>query len=187
MKLDKKKIGREILDLLKTAIISVVVVVLMTQFVIKPIEIDGLSMQPTLLDGQRGFSNILAYTIGSVDRFDIVIIYDDIDQDYYVKRVIGLEHEVIQVIDDVLYINDEVIEQPFLNQDYINQVTNNHTYSFTNDFGPLKIREGHVFVMGDNRVNSTDSRLRGTYPVDNIVSKHIYILYPFNQIRFHFR
>lgn len=181
------KIIKEIIDLFKSAVISIILVVLLTQFVIKPIQIDGQSMQPTLLDEQRGFSNILAHTLSDIKRFEIVIIYDDVDDDYYVKRVIGLENEVIEVKDDVLYIDGEAVDQPFLDIDYVNQVTNNHSSAFTNNFGPVKIRDGYVFVMGDNRVNSTDSRVRGPYPMDNIMSKHIYILFPFDEIRFYYK
>ena len=187
MKEKSNKIIKEILDLLKSAIISIILVVLLTQFVIKPIQIDGQSMQPTLLDEQRGFSNILAHSLTDIKRFEIVIIYDEVDDDYYVKRVVGLENEVIEVKDDVLYINGNAVEQPFLDIDYINQVTNNQSVAFTNDFGPVKIRDGYVFVMGDNRINSTDSRMRGPYKIDNIISKHIYILFPFDEMRFYYK
>ncbi|NLA78537.1 MAG: signal peptidase I [Erysipelothrix sp.] len=181
----KRSIFKEFKDLMKTAIISVVVVFAMTKLVIKPIEIEGMSMQPTLLNKQRGFSNILAHKITPIKRFDIVIIYDAIDRDYFVKRVVGLENEVIEFRNDVLYVNGEAIDQPFLDENYVMLTTNDHQFLFTKDFGPVKVKPNHVFVLGDNRLNSTDSRVRGAYPVKNIISKHIYIVYPFNQMRFY--
>ncbi len=184
MEKKKSRFFSEVFDLAKSALISIVVVVLLTQFVIKPIQIDGFSMQPTLLDHQRGFSNILAHAFTTIERFEIVIIYDDQDQDYFVKRVIGLAGETIEFKNDRLYINGEVVQQDFLDQDYIDSVTEGGHRMFTGDFGPLTIEQGYVFVMGDNRINSTDSRHRGPYPATNIISKHVYIIYPFNQIRF---
>ena len=180
----KRRFFIEVVDLLKSALISIVVVVLLTQFVIKPIQIDGFSMQPTLLDHQRGFSNIIAHAFTTLERFEIVIIYDDHDQDYFVKRIIGLPGETIEFKNDELYINGDVVAQDFLDQSYIDSVTDGGHRMFTGDFGPLTIQDGYVFVMGDNRINSTDSRQRGPYPVKNIISKHVYIIYPFNQIRF---
>lgn len=174
----------ETIEILKSVAISIIVVFLLTQFIIKPIQIDGHSMQPTLLDKQRGFSNIIAYKMESLKRFDIVILFDQQDKDYFVKRVIGLPGETIEVSNDQLFVNGSLVEQPFLDEDYIKKMTNNHEVPFTRDFGPITIEKGHVFVMGDNRVNSTDSRIRGPYPLKSIISKHIYILYPFNQIQF---
>ncbi len=179
----KSSILKELKDLLKTAIISVVVVFLFTKFVVKPIEIEGMSMQPTLLNKQRGFSNILLHKLTSLKRFEIVIVYDEVDRDYFVKRIVGLENEVIEVKNDVLYVDGHAVDQPFLDEDYIVHATNDHQFQFTRDFGPIKVRAGHVFVLGDNRLNSTDSRIRGAYPIENIMSKHIYIIYPFDQIR----
>lgn len=180
----KNKWLDEIIDILKSVAISIVVVLLLTQFIIKPIQIDGQSMQPTLKDKQRGFSNILAHKLSNIKRFDIVILYDEVDKDYFVKRVIGLPGETIEIVDNELFINDSLINQDFLDQEYIALVTNNNEIPFTRDFGPLRIEADHVFVMGDNRINSTDSRMRGAYPIDSIISKHIYILYPFDQIQF---
>lgn len=174
----------EIIDILKSVAISIVVVFLLTQFVIKPIQIDGHSMQPTLLDKQRGFSNIIAHKLGDIKRFDIVILYDEIDRDYFVKRIIGLPGETIEVIGDQLFVNGILTEQDFLDNEYIRSMTNNHAVPFTRDFGPITVQAEHVFVMGDNRLNSTDSRARGAYPLSSIISKHVYILYPFNQIQF---
>ncbi len=179
----QRKIIAEVIDLLKSALISVIIVILLTQFVIKPIQIDGLSMQPTLMDRQRGFSNILSHRLTKLERFEIVIIYDAIDQDYFVKRVIGLPYEVLEFKNDQLYIDGELIVQDFLDADYVRRMTNNGARPFTADFGPITIPRDQVFVMGDNRINSTDSRMRGPYPIKNIISKHVYIIYPFDQMR----
>ena len=174
----------EIIDILKSVAISIVAVFFLTQFFIKPIQIDGQSMQPTLLDKQRGFSNIIAHKLSEIQRFDIVILFDELDQDYFVKRVIGLPGETIEVIADQLFVNGTLIEQNFLDDQYIKEVTNNHQTAFTRNFGPITIQAEHVFVMGDNRINSTDSRVRGAYQLDSIISKHVYILYPFDQMQF---
>jgi signal peptidase I len=83
----------------------------------------------------------------------------------------------VSCVDGDLYINGEIIEEPYLDTEY----AKNNAQPFTKDFGPVTLGEDEYFCMGDNRPHSTDSRYYGPFKRDKIISKGIMILYPLNQ------
>ncbi len=177
----------ELKDLIIHFAISVLVVILVTQFLFVPVRVDGSSMKPTLEDGQLGFSNVFSIRfLGNIDRFDVVVVDVPNENKKIVKRVIGLPGETIEFNGDVLLINGEKMSEPFINQNYAKeQMAIEQSDYFTQDFGPVTIPEDSYFVMGDNRLNSTDSRsaMYGTFKKESIRSKTVYVFYPFSQIR----
>jgi signal peptidase I len=180
--MNKQSALKLIYEFIKSLITSLVIVLLLTNFVLKPIKVNGSSMFPTLRDQALGFSNILAFQMFGVDRFDVVIVYVDAMDEYLVKRVIGLPLETIEMRKDVLYINDVPFEERFIDVDYAAQITT-PTRPFTLDFGPITLAEDEVFLMGDNRPFSSDSRMFGPFKLNKILSKDVYIFFPFNQVR----
>lgn len=134
---------------------------LFTHCIVQPVYVKGSSMSPTINEGTIGFSNILARHIQGIERFDIVLFKHD--DEIWVKRVIGLSKETIQMKDNVLYINGEAMEQTFLPE-----------YVHTEDFGPIYIEEDHVFVLGDHRSDSDDSRRIGGISKGQILSTDLY-------------
>ena len=165
----------------KSIIGSLIFVILLTQFIIKPIQVNQSSMYPTLKDQQLGFSNIWSYKLFGLNRFDVVIFYSTQMEDYLVKRVIALPGETIEVKNGQLYINQVHTDEPFLNQDYVSEMTKQFGY-FTQDFGPITLKSNEVFLMGDNRPYSTDSRAFGPFTVDTIICKDVIVFYPFNEV-----
>jgi signal peptidase I len=132
-------------------LLIIVAVIVVRIFVITPIEVNGRSMENTLYDKDIMILNILGYHTGGIKRFDIVVIkYGD---EYLIKRVVGLPGEVVEYSDNKLYSNDKLVK------DVIK--------SGTSDFSTESIVEGGVipenkyFVLGDNRGNSSDSRVIG--------------------------
>ena len=105
------------------------------------------SMVPTLNVGDRVLTNRLAYTFDDVERFDVVVFKQDDSDTVMVKRIIGLPNERIKCVDNVIYINDEPLEQDFLGPDV-----------WTSDFEEIQIPDESYFMMGDNRMVSLDSR-----------------------------
>jgi len=170
-------------DFGKSLLFSIVFVVLFTTLIAKPIRVNGSSMYPTLVDKELGFSDVLTYKLMGVDRFDVVIVYVDQLKEYLVKRVIALPGETVEVKDDILYIDYKPVSQSFLNEDYVALMKTQTGQNFTSSFGPLTVPEGEVWLMGDNRPNSSDSRRFGTFPINKIVSKSALILYPLDRIR----
>ncbi|MEF2783861.1 signal peptidase I [Erysipelotrichaceae bacterium HCN-30851] len=181
---DKKKQGikYELLDLLKTFIICFIAVFLLTTFVVKPVRVDGRSMYPTLEDGEVGLMNVFSAKFTDIDRFDVVVAYNEESGENWVKRVIGLPGDTVYAKDDVVYVNGLPIEEPYLDTDYVNQIRERGDY-FTQDFDKITLGEDEYFLMGDNRVVSYDSRRVGPFKRDDIKGKGIFILYPFDKIK----
>jgi len=171
-------------DFLTSIIISYILVMLMTNFIVYPIHVDGSSMNPTLFNLDYGFSNLLSYRSEGITRFDVVVIYYEPIDEYLIKRVIGLPGDTVQVKDDHLYINGEVVPEPFLDTDYKRHwVETGEPY--TANFGPILVKANEVFILGDNRRTggSTDSRVFGCLPIANIRSKDVYIFWPLSHFR----
>lgn len=129
------------------------------------VEINGTSMLPNLQDGDKVFASSFPK---SIDRFDIVIVSNQnteqiSDDAAWIKRVIGLPGEKVEVRDNKLYINDKKVKEPF------------ETETSTDDFGPVVLSDDEYWVMGDNRANSCDSRYVGVFKKGDIK-----FLYRFN-------
>lgn len=176
-----KRFVKELIDLIKIFVICMISVYLLTTFIAKPIRVDGSSMYPTLESEEVGITNVFAAKYMGISRFDVVIIHNDEADEYWVKRVIGLPNDTVEVKDEILYINGEAVEQPFLDTDYVKDIQKDTV--FTNDFGPVVLAEDEYWMMGDNRYRSEDSRVHGPFKESEIVGKDVFILYPFNKIK----
>ena len=109
----------EAVDLLRIVIIVVVLVYLVPIFIVRPETVVGRSMLPTLQDGDQGLTNIFTTLVFGIHRFDVVAVVEPDSGDQWVKRVIGLPNETVAYRNGVLYINDQAMEEPFLNDEYI--------------------------------------------------------------------
>ena len=173
----KTNFFRELLDYLVTLAVCFVIVWGVTSFLVRPIEVVGSSMFPTLHPDSRGFANILGRRTEGLKRFDIAIIYIEDKEEYIVKRVIGLPGETVSCKNDVIFINGEAIEQPFLNTDY----AKGHEGVFTSDIEPIQLGSDEYYCMGDNRPSSRDSRYYGPFKEAQIKAKGAFIFFPFDQ------
>ncbi|MED4016804.1 signal peptidase I [Sutcliffiella cohnii] len=135
--------------------------------------VEGHSMKPTLEEGNLLVVNTFVYHVQEPKRFDIVVFKQGENSDHYVKRVIGLPGEKIEYLNDVLYINDKAINENFIKEQKDNMIRNNLTGNFTlKDLtGEEVVPKGHLFVIGDNRLGSYDSRHFGFVKMDDIVGK----------------
>ena len=181
-----KKEKNELLEWIKALLIAFVIAVLIRYILFTPIVVDGDSMMPTLKDGDRMIVNKIGYTIGKPDRFDIVVFHAPEGKDY-IKRVIGLPGDTIEYKDDQLYINGKAYEEPYLDE-YKSQITEGTlTQDFTlQEIDPTLdvIPEGYVFVMGDNRRYSKDSRHIGIVSQDELIGNTSIIFWPVSDIKF---
>ena len=171
---ERKKDAREWVVSIVTALLAVLII---RSFFFTIIRVDGTSMTDTLQNNDRLFVTVLDMKLHGPDRFDVVITHYDDTRKEYVKRVIGLPGDTLEVKSGVLYVNGEAYEEPFLSPD------RSVNYSLPQyDFGPIEVPEGSYFVMGDNRDNSRDSRRVGFLSEDKIVGKVRYIIWPLNRI-----
>ncbi|WP_026674303.1 signal peptidase I [Alkalihalobacterium bogoriense] len=174
----------ETLEWIKALIIALLLAVLIRFFFFAPIVVEGESMMPTLHHSDRMIVNKIGYTISEPDRFDIVVFHATEEKDY-IKRVIGLPGDTIVYEDDILYINNEPYDEPYLDE-LKNQLAGGKlTYDFTLQevTNEVSVPEGYLFVMGDNRQRSLDSRDIGLIPIDEIVGKANIVFWPFSDIR----
>jgi len=171
----ENNVATEIKDFFKTLVISIIIVFFITTFLFKPIRINGDSMYPTLHDQSIGLAGVITKNLG-IQRFDIVTVKLVEKNETLIKRVIGLPNETIEFKNDVLYIDGKVVNEDFLDEEYV------ATYSqFTNDF-KITLNEDEYFLMGDNRPNSSDSRYYGPFSKDEISTSKVLIIFPFNRI-----
>lgn len=146
-------------------------------FVFLPTEINGVSMNPTLEEGDH----LLVNTFGEVERFDVIVFTDQGDRPI-IKRVIGLPGDTLYYYDDELFVNGQAIEEPFVKRDKHTSglTTSNFTLDQVTD--EVVIPKGQYFVLGDNRRFSFDSRHYGNIDEASIIGRVKIIYYPFDRL-----
>ncbi|MBM7619952.1 signal peptidase I [Bacillus tianshenii] len=177
MTIDKK----ELWDWGKALFIAFLLAFIVRSFLLSPIVVDGESMESTLEDQER----MIVTKIGEPKRFDIVVFHATEEKDY-IKRVIGLPGDRIEYKDDILYVNGIAYEEPYLDDQKASITDAPLTESFTLLDTPVKgetVPKGHVFVMGDNRRISDDSRDLGAIPMDQIVGTTNVVYWPLSEMR----
>lgn len=150
-------------------IVVIIIVVLIRTFIVTPVQVDGASMYPTLKDDEI---LLLKKYDHSFERFDIIVF--NYNGNKLIKRIIGFSGENIEYKDNKLYINGVKVKEKFISS----QKTNDFSLE---DIGYDKIPEGYYFVMGDNRNNSTDSRIIGLVSKDDISGSTDLSLFPFSE------
>lgn len=151
-------------------------------FFLIPVPVEGISMQNTLTQGDF----VLMEKFSDIERFD-VIVFQMADGTTYIKRVIGMPGDTVSYRNDQLYINEEVVEETFLEE---NLAHDEERIPFTNDFefeelmGVKKLGTGSYFVLGDNRRMSKDSRSFGAISEENIIGKARIVYYPLKRVHF---
>lgn len=169
----KKSLGNVLWEYLKSFLLAVVIALIIRTFLFQITEVYGQSMYPTLHDHDRLFTNKIVYSLGIPKRGDIVILdAPDRPGAYYVKRIIAVEDDHLQIINGIVYVNEEPQSEPYINGDY------------TDGDIDTVVPPGTVFVMGDNRGNSHDSRSPEVsfIPVDDIEGKAIFRIWPYDNI-----
>ena len=169
------------------AILEFIVVCLAIVFVFKgiimPVKVDGSSMYPTLHDGDLAFMSRLDLNSKQIKRFDIVTLDCKQLDNVIINRVIGLPWEKIVYKNDFLYVNGKYIKENYLNKSHIKDVKSRYNISYFTDDFEISVGENEIFVLGDNRVNSLDSRELGCFKIENVLSKKGIILFPFNHMK----
>ncbi|GGJ55801.1 signal peptidase I [Anoxybacillus voinovskiensis] len=180
--MEKKK--NETWEWLKAIVIAVLLAGGIRYFIFAPIIVDGLSMMPTLHDHDRMIVNKLAYKIGEPHRFDIIVFHAEEGKDY-IKRVIGLPGDHIEYKDDTLYVNGKAYKEPYLDEYKKQLVDGPLTESFTLEeiTGRKTVPKGYLFVMGDNRRFSKDSRHIGFIPMEKVVGRASIVYWPLSDAR----
>jgi signal peptidase I len=151
--------GRSVV--LPVLVCAVVLVLLLGTFVVEPVAVPTGSMSPTLRAGDHVLVNKLAYRFGEPRRRDLVVFRSAASGDLLLKRVVGVGGDRVGVEDGVLRVNGRAVREPFVDRRLVDSVY----------FGPVRVPGGSVFVMGDRRSNSVDSRTFGPVPRSRVVGR----------------
>jgi signal peptidase I len=158
--------GRILMDVVETILLSAVLFLLINALSAR-VRVDGFSMNPTLQDGEFVFVNRLSYKFSEPARGDIIVFHFPIDPERQdlIKRIIGLPGDEVRVENGRVYINGHEILEPYIAAAPL--------YS-----GKWKVADNELFVLGDNRNDSSDSHSWGFLPYNEIVGKAIFIYWP---------
>ncbi|HKJ26429.1 MAG TPA: signal peptidase I [Anaerolineales bacterium] len=158
---------REIIDTLVLAFVLFVIINALTARV----RVDGPSMEPSFFHNNRVVVSKISYYLGDIQRGDVIVFPapPNPDEDY-IKRVIGLPGDEVRVSGGTVYVNGDALAEPYIAAPPISEMR------------PMIVPEGQVFVMGDNRNVSSDSRSWGPLQVEDIIGKAVFVYWPFDRV-----
>jgi signal peptidase I len=155
-------------DLVIAAALAAVIII----FFYQPVKVEGTSMAPLLSDQERIFINKFVYHVGVVSRGDVVVFWYPLDRNKsFIKRVIGLPGDLVEIRQGRVFVNGEPLDEPYVPAEYMD----------FSDYAPLRVRLGEYFVMGDHRISSNDSRMFGAVPASYIYGKAVFAYWPMTQ------
>lgn len=167
LEIEEEKInwGRFALDIIETLVLAVILFLAINAMSAR-VRVDGFSMRPTLEDGEFILVSKMSYYFGTVQRGDIIVFHFPMNpEEELIKRVIGLPGDYVSVKAGIVYVNGQVLNEPY--------IAGAPAYS-----GEWQVLDGQLFVLGDNRNNSNDSKDWGLLPFDKVVGKAVLIYWP---------
>ncbi|MDP9249703.1 MAG: signal peptidase I [bacterium] len=173
---EKKSGWQSFWEMVRFAILALLIVVPIRAFVAEPFIVSGSSMVPTFEDGDYLVIDKISYALGNPERYDVTVFrFPGDPSKFYIKRIIGLPNETVDIEGNVVTITNEENPEGFvLNQPFVKNPSNSQTH--------LKLKGNEYFVMGDNRQASSDSRSWGAVDKDLLTGRALVRLLPFNQI-----
>jgi signal peptidase I len=160
---------------LRDLAVSVVIAIIVILFLYQPVKVEGTSMTPSLINDERIFINKFTYRFGfaDIDRGDTVVFWAPEDPARsYIKRVIGVPGDVVEIDHGAVILNGQRIEEPYVPDDNRDRVS----------MQARTVEAGHYFVLGDHRNSSNDSRSWGTVSREAIYGKAVFVYWPLTRI-----
>lgn len=172
----QKPVWREYLE---TIVIALLAALILRVFVVSAYRVSSGSMEDTLTEGDYIFVNKLAYKWSPPLAGDVVVFHNEFqDSKDYIKRIVAIEGQTVEIIDKTVYVDGMVASMPdgmkFVDNRIFPSVLSNR-----DNFGPMQVPEGQYFVMGDNRDDSQDSRFWGCIEKKHIKGKAIFIYFSY--------
>lgn len=179
--------GKVLRDWIIVIAIALGAAMLVRVYVLQQFYISGPSMESTLFENNRVLVNKLSYRLHDIHRGDVVV-FDRITtsggviaHDDLIKRVIGVEGDVVEIKDCKVLVNSKMISEPYLDKDVLARATPSERCRVV-DMKPITVPKDQLFVMGDNRPESFDSRSFGTIPEKLVIGRAFAIVWPFGRI-----
>jgi len=167
-----------VMEIMETVVFVGSLFIVVYLFILQPNQIKGSSMVPTFYNGNYIFTSKITYKIRQPHRGDIVVFHSPKNHDIeFIKRIIGLSGDTVLIKNKELYVNGVLLQEK-----YISAKTTLVPGSFAQEGVPIHVPQGQLFVMGDNRPRSSDSREFGTIPKDSIVGQVFYRYFPVDKI-----
>ena len=167
-------LGEEAKDWIVSIVIAVALALFIRQFIVELYVVDGPSMRPTLLSEERLVVNKFVYRVRNLERGEIMVFKypRDTSRDF-IKRVIAVPGDTIKIEDGRVYVNRELKDEPYILEKTLS------------DYPEATVPEGHIFVMGDNRNNSEDSRFAdvGFVPYELVKGKAVLVFWPLDNMK----
>lgn len=161
-----RQAGQVLREVLETFVPAIIIALLIHIFLAQATRVYGQSMEPNLHTDMRLVVEKISYRLHGPERGDIVVLRVRPDEDLLIKRIIGLPGEEVSIHDGQVYINGQPLDEPYLNQET------------RGNMAPQVVPPLHVFVMGDNRRASNDSRSFGPIHRDNIIGRAWFAYWP---------
>lgn len=159
-------------ELILTVVPALILVLFINVFVAEAALVeDGPSMQPNLYRGDRVLTEKVSYRFAPPERGDVVIVRRPAPEEALIKRVMALPGEVVEVRQGHVWVDGEPIWEPWV------------TYFGGPDYGPARVPANHVFVLGDNRPSSRDSRAIGPVPLSAVRAHALFVYWPLSHAR----
>lgn len=160
---------------IKDILLAIVISFLMVVFLYQPVKVEGTSMQPELLDQERIFVNKFVYHFEGIQRGDIVVFWYPKDPSKsFIKRVVGVPGDLVQIKDGHVYINEQLLQERYVPTGYQD----------LDSYAPIRVKEGFYYVLGDHRNASNDSRSWGLVPRKYIYGKAVFRYWPVDKAGF---
>ncbi|MDO9534616.1 MAG: signal peptidase I [Bacillota bacterium] len=163
----QESVKKEVKEWARSILLAVVLAVIIRLFLIEVFLVEGTSMFPTLQHQERLIVNKAVYHLREPEKGEIIVFNYSPRRDF-IKRVVALNGDTVEIRNGELYVNDDLIDEPYIEN------------SSVMDFGPVVVPEGHAFVLGDNRSNSMDSRdsAVGYISLERVKGKAFVIFWP---------
>ncbi|WP_087071264.1 signal peptidase I [Paenibacillus bovis] len=176
----KKK--SEAKEWIKAIVVALLLVIVIRWFLFEPFIVDGPSMQPNFHTGERVIVNKILYDVRDPKPGEVVVLKVPSQHRDFIKRVIAVGGDTVKVEGDTLTVNGKVMSEPYIQAAIDNAHAQGSDYNINNfpteQLPDGKVPQGYVFVMGDNRSNSQDSRMIGYVPLGDIIGRADVIFWP---------
>lgn len=167
------KLAFELKSWSRDILFAIAIAIFIVIFVVQPVKVEGTSMQPQLSDQDRIFVNRFIYRFKEIDRGDVVVFWYPLDRSKsFIKRIIGVPGDRVEILKGRVYINGKPIDEPYLK----------HEFQDLQSFGEIVVPQEKYFVMGDHRNSSNDSRSWGFVEKSLIYGKAIFSYWPVSHV-----
>lgn len=157
---------------IRDVFVSLAIAAVVIVFLYQPVKVEGTSMMPWLEDQERIFVNKFVYNFDEVDRGDVIVFRFPLDpQKSYIKRVVGVPGDVVEIIGGQLFVNSETVDEWYVPGEYRD----------LSSHAAVVVPDDNFYVLGDHRNTSNDSRMWGTVPQAFVTGKAVFAYWPLNR------